>query len=131
MLLHSVPLLRKTLSSHFRRPSKTNFATDLQERLCILALPAHFRICKLQIALAARETDPVSGHHLESKGCNAFSGECKCLQEGNRTLRAVRRVAGGWYRKPSLRHALSRRILSLWCKVASTSSRNVAVGLNN
>jgi hypothetical protein len=45
------------------------FARDLQERLgilALLALPAPFRICKLQIPLAARETDPVSGHHLES-----------------------------------------------------------------
>ena len=39
------------------------FARDLQERLgilALLALPAPFRICKLQIPLAARETDPVS-----------------------------------------------------------------------
>jgi hypothetical protein len=38
-----------------------NFARDLQERLGILALfalSAPFRICKLQIPLAARETDP-------------------------------------------------------------------------
>jgi hypothetical protein len=45
------------------------FARDLQERLVILglfALSAPFRICKLQILLAGRETDPVSGHHLES-----------------------------------------------------------------
>jgi hypothetical protein len=44
-----------------------NFARDLQERLGILALlafPAPFRICKLQIPLVARETDPVSGHHF-------------------------------------------------------------------
>ena len=34
--------------------------------LAFLALSAPFRICKLQIPLAARETDPVSGHHLES-----------------------------------------------------------------
>jgi hypothetical protein len=49
--------------------SPTKFARDLQERLGILALlvlPAPFRICKLQIPLAARETDPASGHHLES-----------------------------------------------------------------
>jgi hypothetical protein len=46
-----------------------NFARDLQERLgilALLALSAPFRICKLQILLAAAETDPVSGHHLES-----------------------------------------------------------------
>jgi hypothetical protein len=45
---------------------ETNFARDLQERLgilALLALPAPFRICKLQIPFAARETDPVSGHH--------------------------------------------------------------------
>jgi hypothetical protein len=45
---------------------ETNFARDLQDRLGILALLAlcsPFRICKLQIPLAARETDPVSGHH--------------------------------------------------------------------
>jgi len=44
----------------------SDFARDLQERLgilALLALPAPFRICKLQILLAARETDPVSGHH--------------------------------------------------------------------
>jgi hypothetical protein len=34
--------------------------------LALLTLSASFRICKLQILLAARETDPVSGHHLES-----------------------------------------------------------------
>lgn len=42
------------------------FARDLQERLgilALLALPAPFRICKLQIPLPARETAPVSGHH--------------------------------------------------------------------
>jgi hypothetical protein len=56
------------LSSHSEN-QKINFARDLQERLgilALLALPAPFRICKLQIPLAARETDPVSGHHLES-----------------------------------------------------------------
>ena len=45
------------------------FARDLQDRLGILtllALSAPFRICKLQIPLVDRETDPVSGHHLES-----------------------------------------------------------------
>src|ERR1035437_7753435 len=43
------------------------FARDLQERLGILALFAllsPFRMCKLQIPLAERETDPVSGHHI-------------------------------------------------------------------
>jgi hypothetical protein len=30
----------------------------------ILALPAPFRICNLQIPLKAREIDPVSGHHI-------------------------------------------------------------------
>jgi hypothetical protein len=42
------------------------FARDLQDRLGILALCAlfaPFRICKLLILLASRETDPVSGHH--------------------------------------------------------------------
>jgi hypothetical protein len=34
--------------------------------LALLALSAPFRICKLQILLAKRETDPVSGHHLKS-----------------------------------------------------------------
>jgi hypothetical protein len=50
----------------------THFARDLQERLGILALlafSAPFRICKLQIPIAARETDPVSGYHLESITC--------------------------------------------------------------
>ena len=45
------------------------FARDLQDRLgilALLALSAPFRICKLQILLATRETDPVSGHHLGS-----------------------------------------------------------------
>jgi hypothetical protein len=49
--------------------TKMNFARDLQKRLgilALLALSAPFRICKLQISLAGRETDPVSGHHLES-----------------------------------------------------------------
>jgi hypothetical protein len=48
---------------------KTNFARDLQERLgilALLALYAPFRIFKLLIPLADGETDPVSGHHLES-----------------------------------------------------------------
>ena len=48
---------------------KINFARDLQERLgilALLALYAPFRICKLHIPLLNRETDPVSGHHLES-----------------------------------------------------------------
>jgi hypothetical protein len=56
------------LGSHSEN-QKMNFARDLQERLgilALLALPALFRICKLQIPLATRETDPVSGHHLES-----------------------------------------------------------------
>jgi hypothetical protein len=45
------------------------FARDLQDRLgilALLALSAPFRICKLQIPLAEGETDPVSGHHLDS-----------------------------------------------------------------
>jgi hypothetical protein len=45
------------------------FARDLQEQsgiLALLALLATFRICKLQISLAGRETDPVSGHHILS-----------------------------------------------------------------
>jgi hypothetical protein len=49
--------------------TKINFARDLQDRLgilALLALSAPFRICKLQIPLADGETDPVSGHHLES-----------------------------------------------------------------
>jgi hypothetical protein len=49
------------------RESEINFARDLQDRLGILALlavSAPFRICKLQIPLAGRETDPVSGHHI-------------------------------------------------------------------
>jgi hypothetical protein len=44
------------------REQKINFARDLQDRLGILALlvlSAPFRICKLQIPLASRETDPV------------------------------------------------------------------------
>jgi hypothetical protein len=47
--------------------SPTKFARDLQERLgilALLALSAPFRMCKLQILLVARETDPVSGHHF-------------------------------------------------------------------
>jgi hypothetical protein len=49
--------------------TEINFARDLQDRLgilALLALSAPFRICKLQIPLVRRETDPVSGHHLES-----------------------------------------------------------------
>jgi hypothetical protein len=56
------------LGSHSEN-QKIDFARDLQDRLgilALLALSAPFRICKLQILLAARETDPVSGHHLES-----------------------------------------------------------------
>jgi hypothetical protein len=52
-----------------RGEPKINFARDLQDCLgilALLALSAPFRICKLQISLAAQETDPVSGHHLES-----------------------------------------------------------------
>jgi hypothetical protein len=58
--------LRSEVSS---RTQEMNFARDLQERLgilALLALSAPFRICKLQIPLAAAETDPVSGHHIES-----------------------------------------------------------------
>jgi hypothetical protein len=50
-----------------RKQTQDKFARDLQDRLgirALLALPAPFRICKLQIPLAARETDPVSGHHI-------------------------------------------------------------------
>jgi len=60
--------LRRSLSPHSLK-QKINFARDLQDRLgilALLALPAPFRICKLQIPLATRETDPVSGHHLAS-----------------------------------------------------------------
>src|SRR5271170_4015298 len=49
--------------------AKIIFARDLQDRLgilALLALSASLRICKSQIPLARRETDPVSGHHLES-----------------------------------------------------------------
>ncbi len=45
------------------------FARDLQDRLgilALLALSAPFRFCRLQILLAKRETDPVSGHHILS-----------------------------------------------------------------
>jgi hypothetical protein len=38
---------------------------DLQKRLDILALSAPFRICRLQILLAERETDSISGYHLQ------------------------------------------------------------------
>jgi len=57
------------LSGRPKERSRINFARDLQERLgilALLALPAPFRICKLQILLATRETDPVSGHHILS-----------------------------------------------------------------
>jgi hypothetical protein len=43
--------------------AEINFARDLQDRLgilALLALSAPFRICKLHIPLASRETDPVS-----------------------------------------------------------------------
>jgi hypothetical protein len=56
------------LVSH-SRIGKINFARDLQERLGILALLElyePFKICKLLIPLVDGETDPVSGHHLES-----------------------------------------------------------------
>jgi hypothetical protein len=48
------------------RSLRGEFERDLQERSGILALSAPNGICKLQILLAKRETDPVSGHHLES-----------------------------------------------------------------
>jgi len=51
--------------------AKIDFARDLQDRLgilALLALSAPFRICKLLIPLVDGETDPVSGHHLESIG---------------------------------------------------------------
>ena len=59
---------RRVGKSGARRAERAqiNFARDLQDRLGILALlelPAPFRICKLQIPLATRETDPVSGYH--------------------------------------------------------------------
>ena len=63
------PLSRLPLSvfgGYLRELKRMNFARDLQERLgilALLALSAPFRICKFQILLAARETDPVSGHH--------------------------------------------------------------------
>src|SRR3984885_4437053 len=50
-----------TLWSH-SEIQKINLARDLQERLgilALLALPAPFRICKLQISLTTRRTDPV------------------------------------------------------------------------
>ena len=56
-----------------RRPSRSRPSESgeiLQEicksTLALLALSAPFRICKLQILLAARVTDPVSGHHFQS-----------------------------------------------------------------
>ena len=64
----SIPLIRYLLVPILRN-QKMNFARDLRERLgilALLALSAPFRICKLQILLATRETDPVSSHHLES-----------------------------------------------------------------
>ena len=66
------------------------FARDLQERLgilALLALPAPFRICKLQILLAARETDPVSGHHFIINNLDgAFRKVQEDLQECDATL---------------------------------------------
>ena len=62
------PTASRPLGSHSEK-QKINFARDLQDRLgilALLALSAPFRICKLQILLATRETDPVSGHHLKS-----------------------------------------------------------------
>jgi hypothetical protein len=72
---------KATLTSTSRRESSSiakvvshqtdrrrDFARDLQERLgilALLALSAPFRFCNLQILLAKRETDPVSGHHFQ------------------------------------------------------------------
>ncbi len=65
---YPIPLLRERLVP-IPRSRKINFARDLQDRLgilALLALYAPFRICKLLIPLVDGETDPVSGHHLES-----------------------------------------------------------------
>jgi hypothetical protein len=57
---------KKLAAASFLEGDNVIFARDLQERfgvLALLALPAPFRIFNLQIPLAARETDPVSGYH--------------------------------------------------------------------
>jgi hypothetical protein len=62
---------------------RLNFARDLQDCLgilALLALSAPFRICKLLIPLAAGETDPVSGHHLESTTYNISTKASKMLE---------------------------------------------------
>jgi len=67
-LVSASPRARRIHSpSPYSRAQKNKFARDLQDRLgilALLALSAPFRICKLQIPLAARATDPVSGHHI-------------------------------------------------------------------
>jgi hypothetical protein len=68
-MIASVSLVKYLFSRHSAVPYRPhsreiNIARDLQHRLgilALLALSAPFRICKLQIPLAARETDPVSG----------------------------------------------------------------------
>ena len=66
------PSMPRALCHCFLAPTsaaRADFARDLQERLGILALfalSAPFRMCKLLIPLLARETDPVSGHHILS-----------------------------------------------------------------
>jgi hypothetical protein len=61
---------------------KQIFARDLQDRLgilALLALSAPFRICKLQIPLARRETDPVSGHHISNQLENSSKNRTRSL----------------------------------------------------
>jgi hypothetical protein len=49
-------------------------------------LSAPFRICKLQIPLARGETDPVSGHHIESDIRGGYLETASDLQKGDATL---------------------------------------------
>jgi hypothetical protein len=72
-------------------------ARDLQDRLGILALSAFFRICKLQIPLATRETDPVY-HRLKLNYTNLLSPplrsnvqklEFDCKRPSNRMVERV------------------------------------------
>jgi hypothetical protein len=65
----SAASLQTTLPLAIFANTEINFARDLQDHLgilALLALSAPFRICKLQIPLVRRETDPASGYHLES-----------------------------------------------------------------
>jgi hypothetical protein len=64
-----VDILPNAVGTILSERGGNQFCKSLQKRFGILALSslsAPFRICKLLIKLTDGETDPISGHHLES-----------------------------------------------------------------